>query len=145
MTLWRSAQPLKVLEHRLVSSNNLFTIRNEVSVDATLGSRDHLLSILSAGEVRYLGCCDGELNIGKARCDLGAIRFGIGGSFGVVTVDPAMQREGTVLPLSLWKETCQLGDHLYIGVVLAHLAQLIVYSSEGDLPGLRLCQKKWNK
>ena len=139
------AQPLEVLEHRPVSFHHPFCVRSEVSTDPTLGSRDHLLPFLPASEIRRFVHRDSALNIGKACGDLGAIRFGIASSFGVVTVDPAMQREATVLPLLLRKKTCQVGDHLHIGVVLAHFAQLIVYATEGDLPGLRLCQEKWNE
>ncbi len=36
-----------------------------------------------------------------------------------------MQREATVLSLLLRKKTCQVGDHLYISVVLAHFSPLL--------------------
>ncbi len=65
--------------------------------------------------------------------------------FGVIAVDTAMQRKAAVLPLLLREEARQFGDHRHIGVILAQSAQLIVYVSEGDLPGLRLCQKKRNE
>ncbi len=95
------AQPLEVLEHRPISCHNPIRIRSEVPADPTLNSRDHFLPFLSGGRIGRSVRCYSPLNIGKTRSDLGAIRFGIGSSFGVVTVDTAMQCEATTLPLLL--------------------------------------------
>lgn len=60
----------------------------------------------------------------------------------VVAIDAVMQSEAAFLPLRLWEKRRPLGDHLHIGVVLSGLAELIIHSSERELSGLRLCQKK---
>ncbi|MCU1321837.1 MAG: hypothetical protein JWM43_1486 [Acidobacteriaceae bacterium] len=131
------SQPFEVLEHRPISFYYHLCVRGEVSAYPTLNRRDHLKSFLfvtdRGGSVR----CDYALNIGKACGDLRAIQFGIESGFGVIAIDTTMKRDTAVLSLRLRKKARQFGDQLHVGKILAHLAQLIVYASEGDLLCLR--------
>ncbi len=56
-----------------------------------------------------------------------------------------MQREPAILPSLPREKARQFSNHRHIGVILAHLAQLIVDASERNPPSLSLCQEKHNE